>query len=85
MPATPYIRNHFDSSDFTYDAAAKTFYAEASTLQWHSGNIVIQSKRTGAECEFAFVGHEQVDNENVAFRFAGKGAAEGCRAVIFND
>lgn len=85
MPTAPYIRNQYRSSDFTFNAATKTFYAEASTLQWHSGNIVIVSGRTGAPAEFAFVGHEQRDNETIAFRFAGKGAAEGCRAVIFND
>lgn len=86
MPATaPYVRNTYRSTDFTYSPDAKLFSAEASTLQWHSGSIVIISARTGDAADFEFDGHEQRDNETVAFRFKGKGAAAGCRAIIFND
>jgi hypothetical protein len=81
----PTTVNRFSSREFTYSPEAKLFTAEASTLQWGRGDIVIVSARTGAECKFEFDGHEQRDNETVAFRFLGTGAAFGCRALIFND
>lgn len=78
--------HRFSSNDFAYMKADDTFYAEASTLGWREGNMVITSARTGASALFRWTGvHRDADGDIESFRFEGEGDAKGTKVVVYND